>query len=253
MFYRERANLSVQLKDTKTVVGRLESVVGLILHIVAIFLYLIIFDVSFLPSYNVVYRRCAWCTCGSTLLLLYALCISCGQRDIIHSSIGLCACAVLLACWHVAALLLGLHLQLLIRARLEVTRGLPAVVANTRQHHQQCSTTTTQYHHNSAAQEYSTITEQKHHNNTALSQYSIVTIHCCQHSTILQVPLEKTWVAFSSIVLAFAFVFGNSVKTLYESIIYLFVVHPFDVGDKIIVESVTSKVCPLTLASLLVM
>lgn len=54
--------------------------------------------------------------------------------------------------------------------------------------------------------------------------------------------LEKTWLAFSSIVLAFAFVFGNSVKTVYEAIIYLFVVHPFDVGDKIIVDSVTSKV-----------
>lgn len=49
---------------------------------------------------------------------------------------------------------------------------------------------------------------------------------------------------FSSIVLAFAFVFGNSVRTVYESIIYLFVVHPFDVGDKIIVDSVSSKVRP---------
>ena len=46
---------------------------------------------------------------------------------------------------------------------------------------------------------------------------------------------------FSSIVLAFAFMFGNSVKTVYESIIYLFVVHPFDVGDKIIVDTVSSK------------
>lgn len=67
-----------------------------------------------------------------------------------------------------------------------------------------------------------------------------------KHSSILQVDLEKTWVMFSSIVLAFAFVFGNSVKTLYESIIYLFVVHPFDVGDKIIVDSVSSKVGPLS-------
>ncbi len=80
-----------------------------------------------------------------------------------------------------------------------------------------------------------------------------MTVQYRQRNTMLQVPLEKTWVAFSSIVLAFAFVFGNSVKTLYESIIYLFVVHPFDVGDKIIVEAVTSKVCPLSLASLLVM
>lgn len=62
MFCRERANLSVQLKDTKTVVGRLESVVGLILHIVAIFLYLIIFDVSLLPSCVLVSKRRAWYT-----------------------------------------------------------------------------------------------------------------------------------------------------------------------------------------------
>ena len=59
---------------------------------------------------------------------------------------------------------------------------------------------------------------------------------------VLQVDIQKTWVLFSSIVLAFAFMFGNSVKTVYESVIYLFVVHPFDVGDKIIADSVTSKV-----------
>ncbi len=68
IFCRERANLSVQLKDTKTVVGRLESVVGLILHIVAIFLYLIIFDVSLLPSCDAVSKHCAWCTFESTYL-----------------------------------------------------------------------------------------------------------------------------------------------------------------------------------------
>lgn len=63
---------------------------------------------------------------------------------------------------------------------------------------------------------------------------------------MLQVDLQKTWVMFSSIVLAFAFVFGNSVRSIYESLIYLFVVHPFDVGDKIIVDSVSSKVSPKT-------
>ena len=68
----------------------------------------------------------------------------------------------------------------------------------------------------------------------------------------VQVDLQKTWVMFSSIVLAFAFVFGNSVRTVYESIIYLFVVHPFDVGDKIIVDSVSSKVWPRITAVLFV-
>lgn len=42
---RERVNLSVQLKDTKTVVGRLQWVIGLALHIIAFFIYLTIFNV----------------------------------------------------------------------------------------------------------------------------------------------------------------------------------------------------------------
>ena len=108
MFCRERANLSVQLKDTKTVVGRLESVVGLILHIVAIFLYLIIFDVSFLPSYDVESKRHACYMFHSTCLLLYALCISYKQRGIVHSLMDFALSLVLLDCWHVAGLLLGL-------------------------------------------------------------------------------------------------------------------------------------------------
>ena len=47
----------------------------------------------------------------------------------------------------------------------------------------------------------------------------------------LQVDLSKAWLTFSSIVLAFAFVFGNNIRNIYEAVIFLFVVHPFDVGD----------------------
>ena len=47
----------------------------------------------------------------------------------------------------------------------------------------------------------------------------------------MQVDLSKAWLTFSSIVLAFAFIFGNSIRNLYEAVIFLFVVHPFDVGD----------------------
>lgn len=70
---RERANLSVQLKDTKTVVGRLETVIGIILHIVAIFIYLIIFDVSLFTMGDVTGYGVAWhtselalCACPQT-------------------------------------------------------------------------------------------------------------------------------------------------------------------------------------------
>lgn len=51
----------------------------------------------------------------------------------------------------------------------------------------------------------------------------------------LQVNVSRTWLTFSSIVVAFAFVFGNSIKTVYESVVFLFVVHPFDVGDALLV------------------
>ena len=36
----------MQLKDTKSVVGRLKSVISVVLHIVFIFFYLIIYNVS---------------------------------------------------------------------------------------------------------------------------------------------------------------------------------------------------------------
>ena len=47
----------------------------------------------------------------------------------------------------------------------------------------------------------------------------------------MQVDLSQAWLTFSSIVLAFAFIFGNNIRNMYEAVIFLFVVHPFDVGD----------------------
>jgi small-conductance mechanosensitive channel len=40
-------------------------------------------------------------------------------------------------------------------------------------------------------------------------------------------------------VVAGAFVFANSIRTIYESVVFLFVVHPFDVGDGIFIGSQT--------------
>ena len=48
---------------------------------------------------------------------------------------------------------------------------------------------------------------------------------------VLQVNLTKIWYTFSSLLLSMTFIFGNSIKNTYESVIFLFVVHPFDVGD----------------------
>lgn len=45
-------------------------------------------------------------------------------------------------------------------------------------------------------------------------------------------------VFISSQLLLVAFMFGNSAKTLFEAIIFVFVMHPFDVGDRCVVDGV---------------
>ena len=53
-----------------------------------------------------------------------------------------------------------------------------------------------------------------------------------------QVDIQKVWLLFSSVVLAFAFVFGNSIRQLYEAVIFLFVIHPYDVGDWLMIGQI---------------
>ncbi len=43
------------------------------------------------------------------------------------------------------------------------------------------------------------------------------------------------WATITTILLAFVFVFGNSIRNIYEAVIFLFVVHPFDVGDVLLI------------------
>ena len=49
-----------------------------------------------------------------------------------------------------------------------------------------------------------------------------------------QVSLTRIWLTVSSLLLSFVFVFGNSIRAIYESVVYLFVVRPFDIGDAIL-------------------
>jgi hypothetical protein len=51
----------------------------------------------------------------------------------------------------------------------------------------------------------------------------------------LQVNLSQMWITVSSLLLSFVFIFGNSIRTIYESALFLFVVHPFDVGDQVLI------------------
>lgn len=45
-------------------------------------------------------------------------------------------------------------------------------------------------------------------------------------------------VFISSQLLLAAFMFGNTAKTVFEAIIFVFVMHPFDVGDRCVIDGV---------------
>lgn len=66
---------------------------------------------------------------------------------------------------------------------------------------------------------------------------------------IIGVNTQKLLVAFSSILLPSVFVFGNAARSTFESLIFLFIMHPFDVGDRINVDNV-SLVVEVRLATL---
>ncbi|XP_050219063.1 mechanosensitive ion channel protein 6 [Mercurialis annua] len=55
---------------------------------------------------------------------------------------------------------------------------------------------------------------------------------------ILGIATTKFLVFLSSQLLLVAFVFGNTCKTVFEAIIFLFVIHPFDVGDRCEIDGV---------------
>ncbi|KAE8713614.1 Mechanosensitive ion channel protein 5 [Hibiscus syriacus] len=55
---------------------------------------------------------------------------------------------------------------------------------------------------------------------------------------ILEIASSKVLVFISSQLLLVAFIFGNTCKTIFEAIIFLFVMHPFDVGDRCEIDGV---------------
>nr|GEZ54048.1 mechanosensitive ion channel protein 6-like [Tanacetum cinerariifolium] len=55
---------------------------------------------------------------------------------------------------------------------------------------------------------------------------------------ILRIATTHFFIFLSSQLVLVAFVFGNTCKTLFEAIIFLFVVHPFDVGDRCEIDGV---------------
>ncbi|PPS05392.1 hypothetical protein GOBAR_AA15272 [Gossypium barbadense] len=55
---------------------------------------------------------------------------------------------------------------------------------------------------------------------------------------ILEIASSKVLVFISSQLLLVAFIFGNTCKTIFEAIIFLFVMHPFDVGDRCEIDGI---------------
>ncbi|KAJ0086338.1 hypothetical protein Patl1_09465 [Pistacia atlantica] len=55
---------------------------------------------------------------------------------------------------------------------------------------------------------------------------------------ILGIPISHFLVFISSQVLLVAFIFGNTCRTVFEAIIFLFIMHPYDVGDRCEVDGV---------------
>ena len=53
---------------------------------------------------------------------------------------------------------------------------------------------------------------------------------------IFGIDLQSYLVTSVSLILAATFVFGNSARSMFEGIIFLFVTHPFDVGDRVLID-----------------
>lgn len=69
---------------------------------------------------------------------------------------------------------------------------------------------------------------------------SVIVIVIIIVMSLLVMGVATTKVVFvvtSQLVLA-GFMFGNTCKTIFESIVFVFVMHPFDVGDRCVIDGV---------------
>ncbi|KAJ9168171.1 hypothetical protein P3X46_019730 [Hevea brasiliensis] len=55
---------------------------------------------------------------------------------------------------------------------------------------------------------------------------------------LMEIATTKVLVVLSSQLVVAAFMFGNTCKTIFEAIIFVFVMHPFDVGDRCVIDGV---------------
>jgi small-conductance mechanosensitive channel len=55
------------------------------------------------------------------------------------------------------------------------------------------------------------------------------------------VDVIKGFAVFSTLVLSFSFMFGKSVRALFQAVLYVFVQHPCDVGDVLLIDGEVSE------------
>lgn len=55
---------------------------------------------------------------------------------------------------------------------------------------------------------------------------------------LMEIATTKVLVFLSSQLVLAAFMFGNTCKNIFEAIIFVFVMHPFDVGDRCVIDGV---------------
>lgn len=55
---------------------------------------------------------------------------------------------------------------------------------------------------------------------------------------LTEIASTKVLVLLSSQLVVAAFIFGNTCKTIFEAIVFVFIMHPFDVGDRCRIDGI---------------
>ncbi|WCJ42755.1 Mechanosensitive ion channel family protein [Euphorbia peplus] len=92
--------------------------------------------------------------------------------------------------------------------------------------------------------EHESLNSTLNHSKTAIDELNVIA------SVIVLLIISVMWLLFmgflttkvlvflSSQLLLAAFIFGNSVKTVFEAVLFVFLVHPFDVGDRCVINGI---------------
>ena len=79
--------------------------------------------------------------------------------------------------------------------------------------------------------------------NTIIGQLELVMKFAIQvlcifaYLLVFDANIKQIWLSFSSLVLIFTYIFGTSIRDLYETISFIFLAHAFDVGDLITLDT----------------